>query len=154
MQARAIRCAPARSSSLRYWRGWGRSCDTPSSPPSAKRRLMRYTLDSATSRAWATLGADQPSAVFSRMRARVAIRAGLLPARTRYSNWPYSSAVSRTGNFSRTTSPPHNNTIRDQHNIRTTSPESPPYIKFDWVLASVGFRSTSSVSASLDKCNR
>ena len=54
--------------------------------PRRKRRLMRYTLDSATSRAWATLGADQPSLVLSRMRARAATRAGLLPARTRCSN--------------------------------------------------------------------
>ena len=59
------------------------SLSTPSSPSSAKRRLMRNTLDSATSRAWATLGADQPSPVLSRMRARAATRAGLLPARTR-----------------------------------------------------------------------
>ena len=126
LQARASRWPSARSSILRYRWAWGRSFKTPSSLPSAKRRLMRYTLDSATSRAWATLGADQPSPVLSRMRARVATRTGLLPALTKCSNWSRSSGVSRTGNFSRTITPPHNNTIRHQHTITTGNPESPP----------------------------
>ena len=40
----------------------------PSSPSSAKRRLMRNTVPSDTSRAWDTRDADQPSPVLSRMR--------------------------------------------------------------------------------------
>ena len=78
--------------------------------------LMRKTLDSATSRAWATLGADQPSSVLSRMRARAGTRAGLLPVRTRCSSWSRSSPVSRTGNFSLTIPPPHSNTISAAQN--------------------------------------
>ena len=126
VQAKAMRWAPARSSSLRYRLAWGRSRSTPFSPTSAKRRLMRYTLDSATSRTWATLGADQLSLVLSRMRARVATLAGLLPARTKCSSRSRSSGVSLTANLSRTIPPPHNNSIRHQHSIRTRNPESHP----------------------------
>ena len=103
-----------------------RACSTPSSPPSTKRRLKRYKLDSATSKAWATLEADQPSPVSSSMRARVATRAGLLPARTSSSNRPRSSGVSLTANLSLTIPPLHNNTIRQRHSIPTRIPESLP----------------------------
>ena len=67
-----------RSSSLRYRWGWVRSRIAPSNPSSAKRRLRRNTVPSDTSRACATLEADQPSPVLSRMRARVVTR-GLGP---------------------------------------------------------------------------
>ena len=40
----------------------------PSSPSSAKRRSMRNTVPSDTSKAWDTRDADQPSPVLSRMR--------------------------------------------------------------------------------------
>ena len=80
----------------------------PSSPSSAKRRLMRNTVPSDTSKAWATRDADQPSPVFSRIRARLLTRAELFPARTMCSSRLRSSGVSRTANFSRIT-PPHNN---------------------------------------------
>ena len=95
LQARAIRACPVpdtgwaspRSSSFRYRWAWGRSCSTPANPASAKWRLMRNTVPSATSRAWATRGADQAASVFSSIRARVVTRAVLLPARTRCSSW-------------------------------------------------------------------
>ena len=61
LQARAIRWASPRSFSLRYRWGWVRSLSTPFNPSSAKRRLRRNTVPSDTSRAWATLDADQPS---------------------------------------------------------------------------------------------
>ena len=101
---------PARSSTLRYRWAWTRSFKAPSNPSSAKRRLRRNTVPSDTSRAWATLGADQPSSVLSRMRARVVTLAELLPAQTMCSSWLRSSGVSRTANFSLTTPPRHNNT--------------------------------------------
>ena len=119
LQARAIRWASPRSSSLRYRWGWVRSLSAPSNPSSAKRRLRRNTVPSDTSRAWATLDADQPSPVLSRMRARVVTWAGLFPARTKCSSWSRSSGVSRTANFSLTTTPPHSNTNCSK--ISTTS---------------------------------
>ena len=42
----------------------------PFHPSSAKRRLIRYTVPSTTSRASATWGAGQPASVFSKIRAR------------------------------------------------------------------------------------
>ena len=116
---------PGRPACGAGWLGAGPS-STPSGPPPAKRRLTRYALDPAASRAWAALGADRPSPVLSRMRARAATRAGLQPARTKRSSRPRSSGVSRTGNFSRTMPPPHSNTIRHQHSIPTERPESHP----------------------------
>ena len=104
-------CRPARCGGLRPGRpasgtdGPGcRSCSTPANPSSAKRRLMRNTVPSATSRAWATWGADQPASVFSKIRARVVTRAVHLPARTRCSSWFRCSGVNRTPYFSLTTS--------------------------------------------------
>ena len=77
LQARAMRWAPALSSSLRRRLNCARS-----NPSPAKRRLMRNTVPWDTSRACPALGAGQPSPVLNRMRARVATRAELLPART------------------------------------------------------------------------
>ena len=56
---------------------------------------------------------------------RVATRAGLLPVQTRCSNCSRSSRVSRTGNFSRIISPPHNDTIQRQHRIPAENSEPP-----------------------------
>ena len=71
-------------------------------------------MPSATSRAWATWGADQPASVFSKIRARVVTRAVLLPARTRCSSWFRYSGVNRTPYFSLTISPPHFNPLQSQ----------------------------------------
>ena len=45
-----------------------RSCNTPSKPASAYRRLIRYTVPSATSKAAANRGAFQPSSILNRMQ--------------------------------------------------------------------------------------
>ena len=67
LQAKVMRWAS--SSSFRGRLGWGRSCNTPANPSSAKRRLMRNTVPSETSNAPATLGALHPTLVLSRIRA-------------------------------------------------------------------------------------
>ena len=82
----AMRWASPRSSSFRHRWAWGRSCSTPS-PASAKRRLVRYTVPSATSRASASWGALHPASVLSRIRARMVTRAAPFPARTRRWSW-------------------------------------------------------------------
>ena len=53
-------------------------------------------------------GRDQPSPVFSKMRARVVILAEPFPARTICPIWLRSSCVSLTKYFSRTIPPSHN----------------------------------------------
>ena len=126
LQAKAIRRPSVRSSILRYRWAWGRSLSTPSSPPSAKRRLTLNTVPWATSRAWATLGAGQPSSVLSRMRARLITRADPFPARTMCSSWLRSSGISRTANFSLTTPPPRNSTYCQQISTATRSPATTP----------------------------
>lgn len=124
VQPKAIRWLPAWSSILRYRWPWARSLSTPSCPPSAKCNLTLNTEPRATSKTWATRNAVQPSPVLSGMRARVATRAGLLPAQTRCSDCSRNSGVSRTGDFSRPLPPSHNNTVRHRHISQTGTPES------------------------------
>ena len=80
-------------------------------PSSTNRRLIRYTVPFATSRASATWGAGQPSPVLSGIRARVVIRAGLFPPRTRRWRFSRSSGVSRTAYFSLTITATPINTV-------------------------------------------
>ena len=124
-QASAMRWASPRSSSFRYRWAWGRSLSTPANPVSAKRRLVRNTVPSATSRAWATRGALHPSSALSRIGARMVTRADSFPARTRcWSPFLY-SGVSRTPHFSLTIPPPPINTFQSQGSTLAQSFTSP-----------------------------
>ena len=98
----------ARSSSFRYRRAWTRSLN-PLQPIFGKAPLqsehcaLRHIQSLGHSgRRPSLIGLQQDSA-------RVVTLAELFPARIICSNWPRSSGVSRTANFSLTTPPPHTN---------------------------------------------
>ena len=95
LQAKAIRWASPLSSNLRKRLACTWSCNTPSKPASAYRRLIRYTVPSATSRAATTRGAFQPSSILSRIRARATMRAACLPPRISRFKHSRSSSVNR-----------------------------------------------------------
>ena len=100
LHATAIRWASPLSSNLRYRLAWGWSCNTPSNPSSAYRRLVRTTVRGDVSSAAATWEALHPSSVLSRIRARLMTRAERCPLRINRSRWSRSSDGNRTAYFS------------------------------------------------------
>src|SRR4051794_543803 len=102
--AKAMRWASCSPSSSRGRRGKGRRTRAPSRPPSTNERRTRWTVIAPRSRASLICSSDPAGprglqSAFSRMRARVHLRAAALPLAMSDSNWLRSSADKRTTNF-------------------------------------------------------
>ena len=99
-----MRWASCSPSSIRGRRGTGRRTRAPSRPPSTNERRTRWTVIAPRSRASLICSSDHAGprslqSAFSRMRARVNLRAAALPLATNESNWPRSSTDKRTTNL-------------------------------------------------------